>query len=84
MHDRGIIMSEDQNEVYIGDVDIFLTLLGFRRANASFVGQKDESQQYKIIPAYQSIYDGFAMYAGAEINGTYFKDPELYADKMAA
>ena len=38
MHDRGIIMSEDQNEVYIGDVDIFLTLLGFRRANASFVG----------------------------------------------
>jgi hypothetical protein len=39
MHDRGLIMSEDQNEVYIGDVDIFLTLFAFRRANPSFVGQ---------------------------------------------
>jgi len=26
------MMTEDQNEVYIGDVDIFLTLFGFRRA----------------------------------------------------
>jgi hypothetical protein len=26
-------MTEDQNEVYIGDVDIFLTLFGFRRAS---------------------------------------------------
>lgn len=31
-------MSEDQNEVYIGEVDIFLTLLGYRRANMPFLG----------------------------------------------
>ena len=31
-------MSEDQNEVYIGDVDIFLTLFGYRRANIPFLG----------------------------------------------
>ena len=75
-------MSEDQNEVYIGDVDIFLTLFGYRRANIPFIGQKDESQKYKIVPAYQSIYDGFAMYAGAEINNTYFHNPDLFAKMM--
>jgi hypothetical protein len=30
-------MTEDQNEVYIGAVDIFLTLFGFRRADVPFL-----------------------------------------------
>jgi len=81
---KGFIMSEDQNEVYIGNVDIFLTLFGYRRANIPFLGQKDQSQTYKIVPAYQSIYDGFVMYAGAEINNTYFENPDLFAKKMGA
>jgi len=79
---KGFIMSEDNNEVYIGDVDIFLTLFAFRRANIPFLGQKDISQTYKIVPAYQSIYDGFAMFAGAELNKTYFENPDIFAKKM--
>lgn len=31
-------MVEDQSEVYIGEVDMFLTLFGFRRANITYVG----------------------------------------------
>lgn len=84
IHDKGIIMSEDQKDIYIGDVDIFLTLFGFRRANITFVGQKDLSQSYRLVPAYQSIYDGYSMYACGEINKTYFEDPELFAEKQAA
>jgi hypothetical protein len=34
---QAIVMSEDQGEAYIGDVDIFLTLFGFRRADAPFI-----------------------------------------------
>jgi len=31
------MMTEDQNEVYIGDVDVFLTLFGFRRASTLYM-----------------------------------------------
>ena len=70
---EGLIFTESQDEAYIGDVDLFLTLLGYRRGELPYVGNpKDESQRYKIVPAYLSIYDGFAMYAGHDMNGTYW------------
>jgi hypothetical protein len=41
---QGIIVTEDQNEVYIGDVDVFLTLFGFRRADFPFISNKTEDR----------------------------------------
>lgn len=77
-------MTEDTQEVYIGDADIFLTLLGFRRAEVPFVTSKfEERQKHRVVPAYQSIYDGYALYAGAEFKGRYYDDFDLFADKSA-
>ena len=41
-------MTEDQNEVYIGESDIFLTLFGFRRA--SLPGFLDDGKNVGMTP----------------------------------
>ena len=62
---EAIVLAEDQNEVYIGDVDIFLTLFGFRRSEALYM---QPVTAYQGVPAYQAIYGGYAMFVGAEFD----------------
>lgn len=75
-----MLFTEDFNEMYLGDVDVFLTLLAFQRGEMPFLrNPEDKDQKYRIVPAYLSIYDGFGMYAGAYTNGTYWEKPEITA-----
>lgn len=50
---NGIVFTEYQDENYIGSVDLFLSILSYRRGELPFVGDSaDKSQNYKIVPAY--------------------------------
>jgi len=75
---EAIVLAEDQNEVYIGDVDIFLTLFGFRRSEALYM---QPATAYQGVPAYQAIYGGYAMFVGAEFD--YEKGKEEVVRRLA-
>jgi hypothetical protein len=81
---NGLVFTEYQDENYIGSVDLILSILSYRRGELPFVGDSKgagrelESYRYKTVPAYQSIYDGFVMYAGHDMNGTYWQNPEEF------
>lgn len=74
-------MSEDQNEIYMNNVNIFLTLFGFGYADYPFVTPM--ATDNILIPVHQAVYGGYTMYAGALFERNDFYNPDLFARKMA-
>jgi len=78
---NAILMSEDQNEIYINNVNIFLTLFGFGYGDFPFVTPM--ATDNILIPVHQAIYGGYTMYAGALFERNDFTNPDLFARKLA-
>lgn len=55
--------------------------MGFGAANVSFA--QPMAAPNEIVPAHQAIYGGYTLYAGALFGKPDFKDPNVFAGKLA-
>ena len=72
MGNNHIIMTEGQQEFYLGNADIFLTLGNFDKFPHFAQAMANESEQ---VPAHQVIYGGYNLYAGALFGKDDFPNP---------
>jgi hypothetical protein len=80
-----LLLTESNAESFMGNLDMYLTLVGFASGNLSMPSHQtsNDSLTY-IVPAFQSVYGGYALFMGAE----YFQkdlspNPNVFAAKIA-
>ena len=80
-----LLLTESNAEPFMGNLDMFLTLVGFSAGDLSppTKDTKDESSSY-IVPAFQSVYGGYALFMGAEFfQNDLVPNPNIFSAKIA-
>lgn len=76
-----VILTESNSEPFMGGLNLFLTLVGFLIGDLPSTPEPTTGSI--IVPAFQSVYGGYILPVGAEFYQQDFKDPNIFAAKVA-
>ena len=77
-----VILTESNSEPFMDGVQLFLTLVGFKRGDPP--SSPSPRSARTIVPAFQAIYGGYVLPVGSEFfQQDLVPDPDVFASKLA-
>jgi hypothetical protein len=87
-----LLLTESNAEPFMGGLDMYLTLVGFASGDLSpplsslstDLSTKEQDASSYIVPAFQSVYGGYALFMGAEyFQNDFLPNPNVFSAKIA-
>ena len=81
-----LLLTESNAEPFMGNLDMMLTLVGFASGNLTLpYHQTSNNVPFTyIVPAFQAVYGGYALFMGAEyFQNDFSPNPNVFAAKIA-